>query len=70
VGFIFGAFVGLIIRLFIKSTEFSSITELVWQYVPWMIGSGLLFGVLSYIFPKTGKFVLEMIAGVEIEFRK
>lgn len=66
IGGVFGLLVGIIVRLFSYPTTFGSTSELLAQYLPWMSGFMIVFASLSYMFPKTIAFLLEMFFGVEL----
>ena len=63
--FIPGLITGCLIRLFNFETQFVSLEDLLWQYSPWLIGFGLLFSSVAFIFPRFSSSVIEMVLGIE-----
>ncbi|MCX4030515.1 hypothetical protein H0A36_26940 [Endozoicomonas sp. SM1973] len=61
-----GAFIGALVRLFSYPTTFESVSSLLWQYVPWMLGFSILLGAFGFLFPRISALILEFLLSIEI----
>lgn len=50
--FITFVIIGGVIRLFVDSVSLGSVSELLSQFLPFMLGFGCTAGVLAYFYPK------------------